>query len=102
MAKFPAGIRAYDLLLDGATICAAAVSPNAQAAGRLSSSALKQSRIDLSPLQPFSSWDELALRAASAGGRCAAAEGLMLKRWDSIYEAGRPKAPGSNGSAIRI
>ncbi len=51
-------------------------------------------RIDLSPMQPFESWDELAaLRAAPPAGDPQAAEGLMLKRWASIYEAGRPKGP---------
>ncbi len=55
---------------------------------------LKSSRIDLSPLQPFDSWEELAgLRAQPPGGDPQIAEGLMLKRWDSIYEAGRPKGP---------
>jgi DNA ligase-1 len=51
-------------------------------------------RIDLSPLQAFSSWDELAkLRANPPEGDARIAEGLMLKRWDSIYEPGRPKGP---------
>jgi len=51
-------------------------------------------RIDLSPLQPFSSWEELSrLRADPPEGDARLAEGLMLKRWDSIYEPGRPKGP---------
>jgi DNA ligase-1 len=51
-------------------------------------------RIDLSPLQPFKDWDELAaLRANPPQGDPAIAEGLMLKRWDSPYEPGRPKGP---------
>src|SRR5262249_10665227 len=54
----------------------------------------KSPRIDLSPLQPFSTWEELAaLRAAPPEGDPRIAEGLMLKRWDSTYEAGRPKGP---------
>ena len=46
-------------------------------------------RFDLSPLIPFADWSELArLRAdARAGG----IEGLMLKRWESPYIAGRVK-----------
>jgi DNA ligase-1 len=49
-------------------------------------------RLHLSPLVPFSGWSELArLRADPPIG--AAAEGLMLKRWDSPYVAGRPKGP---------
>eukprot|EP01035_Chromulina_nebulosa_P011594 gene11594-15486_t len=51
-------------------------------------------RIDLSPLQPFDSWDDLAtLRASPPEGDPRIAEGLMLKRRDSAYEAGRPKGP---------
>ena len=51
-------------------------------------------RIDLSPMQPFESWADLAaLRADPPAGDPQIAEGLMLKRWDSIYEAGRPKGP---------
>ena len=34
-----------------------------------------------------------ALRADPPHGDPRGAEGLMLKRWDSIYEAGRPKGP---------
>jgi DNA ligase-1 len=55
---------------------------------------LNNPRIDLSPLQPFSSWEELReLRAHPPDGDPQIAEGLMLKRWDSSYEAGRPKGP---------
>ena len=49
-------------------------------------------RVRLSPLVPFNGWTDLArLRADPPIG--AAAEGLMLKRWDSAYVAGRPKGP---------
>jgi DNA ligase-1 len=48
-------------------------------------------RLDLSPLVPFRSWDEL--RALRAGARARGIEGLMLKRGDSPYVAGRPKGP---------
>ncbi|MCG8693885.1 MAG: ATP-dependent DNA ligase, partial [Minwuiales bacterium] len=45
--------------------------------------------LDLSPTVPFSSWDELAdLRR---NGTEPGVEGLMLKRADSAYMAGRPK-----------
>jgi DNA ligase-1 len=51
-------------------------------------------RIDLSPMQPFETWAELsALRADPPEGDARLAEGLMLKRWDSPYEPGRPKGP---------
>jgi DNA ligase 1 len=48
-------------------------------------------RLDLSPLVAFSSWDEL--RALRDGARARGIEGLMLKRGDSAYAAGRPKGP---------
>lgn len=48
-------------------------------------------RMDLSPLVPFESWDDLAALRAEA--RRNGIEGLMLKRRDSAYLAGRPKGP---------
>ena len=92
--KFPAGIRAYDLLLDGDDDLRRL--PFVQRRRRLEDfvAALRSPRLDLSPLQGFSSWEELArLRASPPPGDAERAEGLMLKRWDSIYEAGRPKGP---------
>ena len=91
---FPAGIRAYDLLADGAQDTR--VLPFAERRKRLEAFVAREGspRIDLSPLQPFESWAELGgLRADPPAGDARCAEGLMLKRWDSIYEAGRPKGP---------
>ena len=94
LAKFPAGIRAYDLLAaDGADLRKL---PFTERRARLEAlvASLASDRIDLSPLQPFTSWEALAaLRAAPPEGDPRAAEGLMLKRLDSVYEAGRPKGP---------
>jgi DNA ligase-1 len=94
LAKFPAGIRAYDLLMDGSEDLRAF--PFSERRKRLEAfiARLNNPRIDLSPLQPFSSWEELAqLRAHPPKGDPEIAEGLMLKRWDSSYEPGRPKGP---------
>ncbi len=94
MAAHPAGIRAYDLLLDGEEDLRAL--PFAQRRRRLEAfvTAAASPRIDLSPLQPFESWEALAaLRAKPPEGDPRIAEGLMLKRWDSQYEPGRPKGP---------
>ncbi len=91
---FPAGIRAYDILALGGEDLRQL--PFAERRARLEAfvAGLGQPRIDLSPLAPFETWDELArLRAAPPQGDAQAAEGVMLKRWDSIYEAGRPKGP---------
>ncbi|MFL5236523.1 MAG: cisplatin damage response ATP-dependent DNA ligase [Rhizomicrobium sp.] len=92
LAKFPIGIRAYDILLDGEEDVRAL--PFADRRQRLEAfvTGANSPRVDLSPLQPFSSWGELAeLRAHPPDGDPQIAEGLMLKRWDSSYEAGRPK-----------
>ena len=94
MAAFPAGIRAYDLLLDGESDIRTL--PFAERRTRLEAfvSAIGSPRIDLSPMQPFDSWEGLAaLRAEPPAGDPQVSEGLMLKRWTSIYEAGRPKGP---------
>ena len=94
LQAFPAGIRAYDLLLDGEEDLRGL--PFAERRTRLERfvSAAKSPRIDLSPLQPFETWESLAaLRADPPEGDPRIAEGLMLKRWDSLYEAGRPKGP---------
>jgi DNA ligase-1 len=94
LAKYPAGIRAYDLLMDGEQDLRRL--PFSERRARLEKFIihLNSPHIDLSPLQPFESWDELArLRTDPPQGDAQIAEGLMLKRWDSIYEAGRPKGP---------
>jgi DNA ligase-1 len=94
LKAYPAGIRAYDLLLDGEEDLRSL--PFAERRKRLESfvSAAKSPRIDLSPLQPFESWAAMAaLRADPPEGDPRISEGLMLKRWDSLYEAGRPKGP---------
>jgi DNA ligase-1 len=94
MEKFPAGIRAYDLLLDGEEDLRGL--PFAERRKRLEAfvHGAKSGHIDLSPLQAFESWEELAhLRSSPPKGDPEIAEGLMLKRWDSVYEPGRPKGP---------
>jgi DNA ligase-1 len=92
--KYPAFVRAYDLLMDGPEDLRPL--PFTQRRRRLEAfvARLPPARFDISPLQPFSGWEELReLRAAPPPGDPQIAEGLMLKRMDSIYEAGRPKGP---------
>lgn len=89
--RFPAGVRVYDILSEGTEDLRQL--PFIIRRRRLDAfvKRLDQPRIDLSPLVPFKTWDDVArLRAAPPE---AAAEGLMLKRWDSPYEGGRPKGP---------
>ncbi|KAA3508832.1 cisplatin damage response ATP-dependent DNA ligase [Agrobacterium vitis] len=91
LSDYPAFIRAYDLLFTGDQDVRnlgyearrgllAEIVENAPA-----------TRFDLSPLIAFSSWNELdALRHAPPDP---VIEGVMIKRRDSIYQAGRAKGP---------
>jgi DNA ligase-1 len=96
MAEFPAHLRAYDLLFDGPEDLRER--PFAERRSRLESfiGRLNDPRVDLSPLVPFSTWEELAAAradpaSAGAGDDAAAVEGIMLKRRDAPYLPGRPK-----------
>jgi DNA ligase-1 len=94
MARYPAGVRAYDLLAEQGQDLRNL--PFAGRRGRLETFVARHggARLDLSPMVDFNGWDDLAaIRAAPPEGDPMAAEGLMLKRWDSVYEAGRPKGP---------
>ncbi len=94
MISHPAGVRAYDLLAaDGEDLRAL---PFAERRKRLEGfvAEIGSDRIDLSPLVPFRTWEDLAARRAEPPpGDPQSAEGLMLKRLDSLYEAGRPRGP---------
>jgi DNA ligase-1 len=98
LAEFPAHLRAYDLLADGGEDLRER--PFAERRARLESfvARLNDERVDLSPLVPFTTWDELTAArknpaAAGAGEDAAAVEGVMLKRRDALYLPGRPKGP---------
>ncbi len=94
LAAFPAGVRAYDLLAEAGEDLRAL--PFRDRRERLERFIARHGGpcLDLSPLQPFDDWPSLAaLRLEPPPGEAQAAEGLMLKRWDSLYEAGRPKGP---------
>ncbi|WP_412064706.1 cisplatin damage response ATP-dependent DNA ligase [Rhizobium sp. SYY.PMSO] len=89
--EFPAFIRAYDLLFDGAE--------DVRARGFLDRrerlteiiEAAPHDRFDLSPLVDFSAWEELDRLRSSPPDPVI--EGVMLKRRDSAYLAGRAKGP---------
>jgi DNA ligase 1 len=98
VVEFPGHLRAYDLLADGEEDLRQL--PFAERRGRLENfiARLDDSRVDLSPLVSFASWDELAAArhnpaAAGAGADAEAVEGIMLKRCDAVYVPGRPKGP---------
>jgi len=91
MAAQPAAIVAYDLLAEEGEDLRPL--PLARRRARLEALVPRGGpRLHLSPLVPWTDEAELArLRADPPVG--AAAEGLMLKRRDSPYVAGRPKGP---------
>jgi DNA ligase-1 len=94
MAAHPAGIRAYDLMAEAGEDLRALTFQDRRM--RLEDFITRHGneRLDLSPLAPFHTWEQLAdLRANPPEGDASQAEGLMLKRWDSVYQAGRPKGP---------
>jgi len=97
-AEFPAHLRAYDLLADGADDLRQ--EPFLERRARLENfvAKLADPRVDLSSLVTFKTWNELIAgrknpAAAGAGDDAAAVEGLMLKRRDAPYLPGRPKGP---------
>ena len=89
MQQFPAGIRLYDLLFDGPEDLRAL--PFDARRARLEAWFARETpdRMDLSPLVPFRSLEELMV--LRDGARAASIEGLMLKRRDTPYVAGRVK-----------
>ena len=89
MQQFPAAIRLYDLLFDGPEDLRAL--PFDARRARLEAWFARETpdRMDLSPLVPFRSLEELMV--LRDGARAASIEGLMLKRRDTPYVAGRVK-----------
>ncbi len=91
MERYPAFIRAYDCLVDAGEDLRG--NPFRARRERLEGviDRSRSERLDLSPLLTFANVDDLKmLRAAPPDP---VVEGIMLKRWDSIYEPGRPKGP---------
>jgi DNA ligase-1 len=89
IARLPAFIRAYDLLQEGEQDLRPL--PLRMRRPRLEAFVARHggARLDLSPLVEATDWETLAgLRASPPDP---AIEGLMLKRWETAYEQGRPK-----------
>jgi DNA ligase-1 len=94
LAEFPAHLRAYDLLVDGNEDLRELAFIERRARLEALVARLDKPRVDLSPLVPFTTWEELtAARAdpAAAGADPDAVEGIMLKRRDAPYVPGRPR-----------
>jgi DNA ligase 1 len=96
IADFPAHLRVYDILAEGDEDLRDR--PFVERRRRLEAlvARLGDPRIDLSPLVPFRTFDDLAAARADpasvgAGLDSEAIEGCMLKRADSPYLPGRPK-----------
>ncbi len=91
LAERPAHVRLYDILFDGEEDVRPL--PFDGRRGRLEAwhGPGARPRFDLSPMIAFETWQ--ALGDLRAGARAAGIEGVMLKRADSAYLAGRPKGP---------
>ena len=90
LAEAPVILMAYDLLEDhGADIRALPFSDRRARLARIVSDAPDSLPLRLSPTVAATDWDQLA--AARDTSRDRSAEGLMLKRLDSPYLAGRKK-----------
>jgi len=87
----PAHIRLYDMLVDGGEDIRALPFDRRRARLEAWHAAHGHPRMDLSPMVPFTSWEELAAIRQDATGE--AVEGIMLKRGDSAYVPGRPRGP---------
>jgi len=89
MRDYPAHIRLYDLLFDNGVDLRPL--PFTERRARLERwfSTNQPMLTDVSSLVPFSSFDDLT--TLWTGARDSSVEGLMLKRRDSVYQAGRVK-----------
>ena len=91
IADYPAWVRLYDCLEErGEDLRGLGFDARRQ---RLEAwfARMRPASMDLSPLIPFRSWEELQRLRDDARAR--GIEGIMLKRGDSTYVSGRPKGP---------
>jgi DNA ligase-1 len=89
LESHPASLRLYDLLIwKGRDLRNL---PMIERRAVLAAADFGSSRIDVSPLLEFTTWDDLA--ALRADPPAAVIEGVMIKRRDSPYVAGRPRGP---------
>ena len=91
LADFPVFLRAYDIMQDGKENTRTL--PFLQRRNQLEKfvSVLDSKFFDLSPLIPFDDW--AALESLRSSPPHPVIEGVMIKRKDSPYLAGRPKGP---------
>jgi len=90
LRDYPAGVRLYDILRENGEDLRPL--PFAERRRRLEAwHGIPRPHLDLSPMISFENWEEL--KQLRAGARDLGIEGIMLKRADSPYLAGRPKGP---------
>ncbi len=89
--EYPAHVRLYDILFDGDEDVRGLEFDARRARLDAWFERTRPSLMDLSPVIPFASWEELGQLRADA--RANGIEGLMVKRRDSLYVPGRPKGP---------
>ncbi len=89
LRDYPAAIRLYDILFDGEEDLRALTFDERRRRLEDFYAREKPALMDVSPLIAFDAQSELA--ALRDGARAAAIEGLMIKRGDSPYVAGRPR-----------
>lgn len=89
LQSHPASLRLYDILTwQGEDLRAL---PLADRRVRLEAAVFTSDRIDLSPLLPFATWDDLTDLRATPPAQVI--EGVMIKRRTAPYVAGRPRGP---------
>lgn len=89
LSRFPAFLRSYDLLIDGSEDLRPRGFAERRARLEAFAEGLDPTRFDTSPLLAFDDWETLAAHRAAPPDPII--EGVMLKRRDSAYVAGRPK-----------
>tara|TARA_R100001126_G_scaffold102139_1_gene85016 strand:- start:426 stop:2063 length:1638 start_codon:yes stop_codon:yes gene_type:complete len=89
LKEHPAFLRIYDVLFDGREdVRALPFKDRRQRLEKLVEQ-FDPRRFDLSPLVDFASWDDLAVHRAEPP--LPMIEGVMIKRWEAPYLAGRPR-----------
>ncbi len=90
LQEYPAFVRVYDMLFDGKNDIRDLTLLDRRQRLEQWFSHNQQNRIDLSEIIDFQDWNALG-KIRTKGAEVHGHEGVMMKRKNSIYEAGRPK-----------
>ena len=99
LVDYPAFVHLYDILFDGDEDLRGKAFTERRARLEAFFARERPTRMDVSPLVEVAICEDL--ERLRGGVRGTPIEGLMLKRKDSPYLAGRPKGYGGSGSATR-